>query len=424
MKRRTRIVLVTFFLTALAVVLIANFSLGDKQVDRKVDKLYNVEDAQFRRVMGSLLGPQMLDGNRVTALVNGDQIFPAMLEAIRGARRTITLETYIYWSGDIERQFTAALSERARAGVKVHVILDWLGSFKAEDDVIDSLKAAGVDVQLYNAPRWYTLARFNNRTHRKLLIVDGRVGFTGGVGIADEWAGNAQDPDHWRDTQFKVEGPAVSQMQAAFVENWIDITGDVLHGETYFPPLEPVGKALGQVFVSSPGGGAEVMQLMYMLSIAAAKKSIRLSASYFIPDDVGIKTFVDALKRGVKVQIILPGPYQDVKIVGAASKDEWGELLRHGAEIYEYQPTMFHTKVVVVDDLWTSVGSTNFNSRSFSVDDEANLNVYDAEFAAINTRIFEDDLKRSRRYTLEEWEARPLHRKIIEKTLGVFSSQL
>jgi cardiolipin synthase A/B len=424
MKRRTRIVLVTFFLTALAVILIANFSLGDKQVDRKVDKLYNVEDAQFRRVMASLLGPQLLEGNRVTTLVNGDQIFPAMLEAIRGAQRTITLETYIYWSGDVERQFTAALSERARAGVKVHLILDWLGSFKAEDDVIDSLKAAGVDVQLYNAPRWYTLARFNNRTHRKLLIVDGRVGFTGGVGIADEWAGNAQDPDHWRDTQFKVEGPAVAQMQSAFVENWIDITGDVLHGEAYFPPLEPAGKALAQVFVSSPGGGAEVMQLMYMLSIAAAKKSIRLSASYFIPDDVGIKTFVDALKRGVKVQIILPGPYQDVKIVGAASKDEWGELLRHGAEIYEYQPTMFHTKVVVVDDLWTSVGSTNFNSRSFSVDDEANLNVYDAEFAAINTRIFEDDLKKSRRYTLEEWQARPLHRKIIEKTLGVFSSQL
>lgn len=422
--RKTRIVAVTVALTALAVLLIANFSLGDKKIDKRVESLYSVADPHFRRTIGTMLGPSLLPGNRVEALVNGDRFFPAMLEAIRGARESITLETYIYWSGRTGEAFVDALSERARAGVRVHVLLDWVGSGKIDRKVFEQMRAAGIEVRLYNPLRWYTLAKMNNRTHRKLLVIDGTIGFTGGAGIADEWTGDAQDPDHWRDTQFRIEGPAVAQMQAAFMENWIEASGVVLHGAAYFPPLRERGSAHAQVFVSSPGGGGETAQLLYLLSIASAAKSIRMSAAYFVPDNTEVRTFVAALERGVRVQIILPGPHTDSAVVRRASRAEWGKLLRAGAEIYEYQPTMYHCKVLVVDDTWTSVGSTNFDSRSFSVNDEANLNILDGAFAAAQTRIFEEDLKRSRRVTLAEWESRPWTEKLWEYTLGLLSSQL
>ena len=423
MGRRTRTVLATVALTALAVLLIANFSLGDKKIDKRIEPLYTVSDPQFRRKIDAMLGA-MAPGNRVEALVNGDRFFPAMLEAIRGASTSITFETYIYWSGEIGKEFVAALSERARAGVRVHVLLDWFGSWKIEDSVRRQMEEAGVEVVLYNPLRWYTLTHMNNRTHRKLLVVDGKVGFTGGAGIADEWAGNAQDEKHWRDTHFRIEGPAVAQMQAAFMENWIEATGVVRHGDVYFPPLEKRGPATAQIFVSSPGGGGESAQLLYLLSIVSAAKSIRMSASYFVPDNVEVDAFVGALKRGVRVQIILPGPHTDSETTRRASRADWGPLLRAGAEIYEYQPTMYHVKVLIVDDLFTTVGSTNFDSRSFSVNDEANLNVYDRDFAQAQARIFEEDLKRSRRVTLEEWEKRPWTERLWERTAALLSSQL
>jgi cardiolipin synthase len=424
LSRRAKIIFLTVAATALAVLLIANFSLGDKKIDEKVESLYSVEDPQFARNLAVMLGPAILPGNRIETLVNGDRIFPAMLQAVRGARSTITFETYIYWSGETGREFARSLSERARAGVKVHVLLDWVGSWKMDKDSLKDMKAAGVRVELYNPPRWNTLAQMNNRTHRKFLVVDGRVGFTGGAGIGDEWTGDAQDPEHWRDTHFRLEGPAVAQMQAAFMENWIETTGVVLHGEEYFPALPQRGAARAQVFVSSPGGGGESAQLLYLLSIAASARTIRMSASYFVPDDVEVRTFVDALKRGVRVQIILPGPHTDSSALRRASRSTWGGLLRAGAEIYEYQPTMFHVKAMVVDDVWTSVGSTNFDSRAFSVNDEANLNVYDRDFAAAQSKIFAEDLKRARRVTLEEWESRPWTEKLWEHTMGLLSPQL
>ncbi|MGH8664830.1 MAG: phospholipase D-like domain-containing protein, partial [Burkholderiales bacterium] len=348
MTRRTKVILATVVITAIVVVLLLNLSLGDKQVDRKIASLYTIADAQFARTMGVMLGPALIPGNHAEALLNGHEIFPAMLAAIRGAKRTITFETYIYWSGDIGKQFAEALSERSRAGVKVHVLLDWVGSSKMDEKLLAAMKEAGVALQRYNRPRWYNIGRLNNRTHRKLLVVDGRIGFTGGVGIADLWSGNAQDPEHWRDTHFRIEGPAVAQMQSAFMDNWIEVTGEVLHGEAYFPPIEQHGDHFAQVFTSSPGGGSESMQLMYLLSIAAAVHNIRMSASYFVPDDVSVGMFAAALERGVKVQIILPGPHIDTAIVRRASRSTWGKLLRAGAEIYEYQPTMFHCKVMVV----------------------------------------------------------------------------
>jgi cardiolipin synthase len=406
------------------VLLVANLSLGDKVIDEQVPTLYAVEDAQFLRSMNVLLGPQLVAGNRVQALVNGDQIFPDMLAAIRGARSTITFETYVWWSGKVGSEFTQALAERARAGVRVHVLFDAVGAGKLDDASVEAMKAAGVQVERYNPLRWHSVVRMNNRTHRKILVVDGRVGYTGGAGIADEWSGDAQDKDHWRDTHFRVEGPAVAQMQAAFMENWIETTGKVLHGADYFPELPRPGEHLAQFFIASPGGGGESMQLMYLMSIAAAQRSVRLSASYFVPDDTEVRAFVAALKRGVKVQIIMPGRHMDSEIVRRASRASWGELLRAGAELYEYQPTMYHCKVMIVDERWVSVGSTNFDTRSFSTNDEANLNVYDREFALAQVRIFEQDLKRSRRVTLEEWQQRPWTEKLWEHGMGLLSSQL
>jgi cardiolipin synthase len=422
--KKARIAVISVVATAAVVLLALNLTLGDKQIDRRLEHRYEVADPQFLRTMGVLLGPPLLQSNRAEALLNGDEIFPAMLAAIGSAQRTITFETYIYWSGRIGAEFAHALAERARAGVKVHVLLDWVGSDKIDPVYMQTMEQAGVEVRRYNKPRWCSLGRLNNRTHRKLLVVDGAVGFTGGVGIADAWLGDADTPDHWRDTHFRLTGPAVGQLQAAFMDNWMQATGAVLHGEDYFPRLAPRGEHHAQVFLSSPGGGAESMQLMYLLSITAASKSIRLSMSYFVPDDVAIDTFVAALERGVKVQIITPGRHIDTEIVRKASRASWGRLLEAGAEIYEYQPTMFHCKVMVVDDLWVSVGSTNFDNRSFAVNDEANLNVFDAQFAKRQAQIFEQDLARSRRITLNEWQQRPWREKLMEHTAGLLSSQL
>jgi cardiolipin synthase A/B len=424
LKRKWKVALLSVLGTGLAVLLIANLSLGDKRIDEDVPTLYAVEDAQFRRSMNVLLGPQLIPGNRAQALVNGDRFFADMLAAIRGAQRTITFETYIYWSGAVGEQFTHALIERAHAGVKVHLLYDALGSQRIDDSAIGRMRAAGVEVGVYNPVRWHTLVKMNNRTHRKILVVDGRIGYTGGAGIADEWSGNAQDRDHWRDTHFRLEGPAVAQMQAAFMENWIEITGKVLHGEAYFPPLDKAGEHLAQFFIASPGGGGESMQLMYLMSIAAAKRSIRLSAAYFVPDDNEVRMLAAAARRGVEVQIIAPGVETDSPAVRRASRSTWGELLRAGVEIHEFEPTFFHCKVMVVDDLWVSVGSTNFDTRSFSTNDEANLNVYDRGFALEQAEIFEQDLKRSRRVTLQAWAGRPWTEKLWEHAMGLLSSQL
>ena len=425
MKKRDFAVAAIAIVVTVVVGLIAlNFRTGEKRIDQKVARLYETQDAQFTRAMGVLLGPAILDGNKFAVLVNGDEIFPAMLAAIRGARSTITFESYIYWSGDVGREFAEALSERARAGVHVHLLLDWLGSNKLDAAQIARMEQAGVEVERFHEPKWYLLARFNNRTHRKLLVVDGRVGFTGGVGIADEWSGNAQDPEHWRDTHFRAEGPVVAQMQAVFMDNWIKVTGKVLHGGEYFPSIASAGTSRGQVFSSSPEGGSESMHIMYLLAITAATRSIDLSSAYFVPDALAMRALVDAAKRGVKIRIITPGEHMDAQTVRRASRAGWGDLLRAGVAIHEYQPTMFHCKVLVVDGLWVSVGSTNFDSRSFELNDEANLNIVDADFARRQREIFEADLARSKTITLQQWERRPLSEKLLEHAAALLHTQL
>ena len=412
--------LVAIVLTVVAM----NFISAEKEIQRSLEHRYGVGDPQFHRELGAMLGPATVPGNRIENLENGEQIFPAMLEAVRSAQRTINFETYIYWSGRVGKQFADVLSERARAGVKVNVLVDWVGSQKMDDALAEQMQAAGVEIQRYHPLHWYNLGRMNNRTHRKLLVVDGRIGFTGGVGIADQWAGSAQDPDHWRDSHDRLEGPAVAQMQAAFLDNWIKTTGKVLQGADYFPALEPRGEAIAQVFTSSPSGGGDSMQLMYLLSITAAEHTIDLSASYFVPDDLTRKALLAALGRGVRLRIIVPGKHIDELLVRQASRADWGELLQAGAQIHEYQPTMFHCKLMIVDSQLVSVGSTNFDNRSFRLNDEANLNIYDRGWAERLEDVFEADLARSRKITLEDWKHRPLQQKMVERFSALLSSQL
>lgn len=417
-----------------------------------------VDDPQFVRVMSTMLGPPMVGGNKATELVNGDQIFPAMLSAIRSAEHTITFETYIYWSGKIGREFSNALIERAQAGVRVHVIFDSIGSNRISRSHVNRMRNAGVEVEAYRPFRWYdlrTTARLNNRTHRKLLVVDGKIGFIGGAGIGDEWLGNAQDRKHWRDTHYRLEGPVVGQLQAAFMDNWIECNGTVLHGEGYFPRLDARNRVasietdgetgggtggdtgggidgdtggdgmLAQAFSSSAGaGGVESMQLMYLLAIKAARDQIRISMAYFVPDDLTIKILIEARRRGVAIDIIMPGPITDVPLARFAARSLYGKLLKAGVRIYEYQPTMYHCKVMIVDDRWVSIGSSNFDERSFKLNDEANVNVLDPAFAARQIEIFNDDLRQCKRITYKAWKRRSLGGRVAEIFSSLFRSQL
>ncbi|RYZ69693.1 MAG: cardiolipin synthase B [Lysobacteraceae bacterium] len=417
-------IVVTVLVTVLCVVLAMNFATPEKKLEQLPAHLYKISDPGFRREMSVMLGPAIVPGNKVTALQDGDQIFPAMLEAIRGAKTSICFETYIYWSGEVGKQFSQALAERARAGIPVNVVVDWAGSIKMDKDLLDEMRTAGVRVYHYRPLHWYSLGRINNRTHRKLLVVDGSIGFTGGVGIADQWSGHAQDPEHWRDSHFRVDGPAVAQMQAAFNDNWIKTTGQVLNGPAYFPALQRQGDVDSHLFIASPAGGSESMHLMYLMAIAAASSSIDLAASYFVPDDLIVQALLAARRRGVQVRILLPGPNIDSDAVRLASRAGWELLLQSGMQISEYQPTMLHTKMLIVDRELVSVGSTNFDIRSFRLNDEASLNLYDRAFAEEMTAVFEADLEHSQPYTLDRWRQRPLKEKLIERFVLPLKSQL
>ena len=347
-----------------------------------------------------------------------------MLAGIRSAQSTITFETYIYWSGSIGKEFVDALTERAQVGVRVHVLLDRVGSIEMETALLDALRKAGVEVQRFHEPHWSNWDRLNNRTHRKLLVIDGQIGFTGGVGIADQWRGQARNENEWRDSHFRVEGPVVVQMQSVFLDNWMRATGKVLHGPAYFPALKPAWALAAQMFSSSPTDGSESMALMYMLSITAARKSIDLASSYFVPDEMTTKALIDAAKRGVRIRVLTPSGHIDSETVRKASRGSWGPMLKAGIEFAEYQPTMFHVKGIIVDGMFSSVGSTNFDNRSFRLNDEANLNVLSADFGQIQQRIFNADWSKARRISLAEWEARPAVERLWETFAMLLRSQL
>ncbi len=321
----------------------------------------------------------------------------------------------------LRSRFADALSASARRGVKVHLLVDGVGCDCVNGPALRQMEEAGVEVEVYHTAN---LARANHRTHRKLLVLDGRIGFTGGVGIADQWDGDAASADEWRDSHYRVEGPVVAQMQAAFLDNWMKTRAVVLHGEDYFPALVPAGPHRCQMFKSSPMEGSESARLMYLLSIAAAERSIKVGNAYFVPDDLTAQTLIEAVERGVKVEILIPGAHIDSPLVRSASRNRWGELLRRGLRIYEFAPTMYHCKLMVIDDLWVSVGSANFDNRSFRLNDEANLNIIDREIAAAEAAAFDRDLARANEVTYEEWQRRPLWQRATDNAAALLRSQL
>jgi cardiolipin synthase len=385
---------------------------------------FGVRDVAFLQTMHALTGAPLAEGNSVTVLKNGVQIFPSLLAAIKAAKKTINLEFYIYWDGEIGRTFAEALAERARAGVQVKVILDAVGSSGMSQSLIDFMARNGVDLEWYHPLRWYTLSRVNHRTHRKLLIVDGEVGFSGGVGIADNWLGDADSKDHWRETVIRVEGPVVTQMQFAFMDNWVKSRGELLTGLDYFPQIKPRGDHITQVIKSSPSEGISTVKLLYIISIVAAERSIYINNAYFVPDPDTIRALEGAVRRGVDVRVVIPGDKTDVPIARQAGRLHYELLLRRGIRIFEYQPTMMHAKTMVVDGIWTTIGSSNFDDRSFRLNDEVNVNVYDEAIASQMETMFFEDVARSTEISPLKWLRRPAFDRLKEAFAGVFKRQL
>ena len=417
-------IVITLLATALIVALAINLATAEKRLLYRPRRLYTSRDADFRRALGVLLGPPLIAGNEVTTLINGERIFPAMLDAIKTAKVSITFETFVF-RDEIGKLFCKALRDAAQRGVRVHVLLDWLGSRTMSADMLGAMRAAGADVQLYHAPSWFHLGRLNNRTHRKIMVIDGRTGFTGGVGFGREWHGNREHPKDWRESHYQVKGPVVAQMQAVFVDNWIKATGRVLHGSEYFPTHLPVaGDMDAQMFGSSPVGGSESMHLMVLLALTAAHSSIDIENPYFVPDRLTVDALIEARRRGVRVRIVVPGRYTDARIGRWAAQGLYGVLLQAGIEVFEYQPTMIHCKVMVIDGEWTSVGSANFDDRSFRLNDEANLNVFSKHLAAEQIRQVDEDIAHSKRMVLKRWSRRPASRRLYEGLALLLRSQL
>lgn len=403
--------------------IVANLMPERRELQQPLPHHLASSDDQFKISMDALFGSNSIPGNRVETLVNGNQIFPSMLQAIRNAKNTITFETYIYWRGNIADQFADVLSQKAREGVSVKVLLDWIGSVPMDEGLVRRMQSAGVEVVKFRPVSWSTVDRVNNRTHRKLLIVDGRIGFTGGVGIGDEWNGDARSASEWRDNHYRLEGPAVSELQAAFAEHWIEATGDLLMGDRFFPAIKPNGKQDAQIVVSSTHQ-RNVMHLMLMTALAAAEKNIRLGTPYFVPDAITRRQLLEARKRGVEIEVIVPGKTTDARLVQKASRHFWGELLAAGIKIYEFHPTMYHCKLVILDEVWTSVGSTNIDERALRLNDEANINFYDQRFARDQIEIFKSDLMRSTPYTIAQWRQRSAGERLSDWLASLLRSQI
>lgn len=417
------------YLVALAIAFALSVALslltGPEEVSYRLPHRFDVDDPTFIPSAHGLTNPATLPGNRVRLLENGDEIFPAMLTAIRGAKKTVNLAVYIFWSGKVGSQFRDALAERARSGVAVRVILDAVGSkahLQASD--IEAMRSAGCLVEFFHPLRPWMLDSINNRNHRRILVVDGRVGITGGAGIADEWLGNAQSEKNWRETCVEVRGPVVAQLQAAFAQNWSEIRGEALLGDGFYPPLETAGGTRCQVIDSTARAPSSATKLLYAVSIASATRRILLSNSYFLPDAETSAALVDAAKRGVDVEVIVPGHVNDVPATKAGGRSSFGALLRGGVHIFEFQPTMFHPKTMVVDGVFATVGSTNFDNRSFRLNDEINLTMYDAAVASKMEELFRKDQKRCRPYTLADYERRSLKDRLFEWAVLPFRSEL
>ena len=391
--------------------------IAQDQETLKVRSPLGADDARHASYIAALLGDQVTYGNDYDVLTNGDQIFPAMLDAIRGARRRISMETYVYQSGEVANQFTTALEEAARRGVQVNLVVDSVGASAMSDEHEDRLRKAGCRVGTFNAPSWYSMEEVNYRTHRKILVIDGAIGFTGGVGIGDHWLGHAQDKDHWRDTQIRMRGPIVRLLEGGFYENFLEVLGGI-PPELDDPSRPPHEEGASMIVRSSPTGGSNDMKRVYLLAIASARRTLDITSPYFVTDESSEWALRDAIARGVKIRILVEGDITDAMPVKYASRQAYDRLLASGIEIYEYQPTMMHTKALVVDGAWSMFGSANFDNRSLELNDELNVTVASRNLARRLLEDFEQDLHVSSRLDLQQWRRRPP----LEKTRELFWS--
>lgn len=377
------------------------------------------ESDEFLRVLAALTGAQVHRRCTVEVLTNGEAYYEAELEAIRRAQHSVNVEAYIFQKGEVTRRFLEALTERARAGVQVNLVIDAVGSFATWNGYFNELRTAGGRILFYHPIRWYTLPRINNRTHRELLIVDGTVGFLGGAGFADHWLlpnGRGKKRPRWRDTMFRVQGEAVLDMQSTFAENFLETAGEMLCDARYFPACDADGESLALVVRGTPSAGRSSRnRMLFQALIASARKSIQITSPYFLPDRSARAELRRAIrKRGVEVTIVTPGRHTDHLLTRVTSRRLYGSLLRAGARIYEYQPTMIHTKTMIVDGLWSVVGSSNFDYRSFGINDEVNLAARDAGIAERLAEDFAADLAESRLQTYRRWYRRPLFERAYE----------
>ena len=367
---------------------------------------FDIESEEFLDTIAGASSSPFVPGNTVELLNNGDAFYPRMLDAITGAQVSITIEAYIYWAGEIGLQFARALAERAQAGITVKILLDAIGSASIGREILRTLEEGGCQVAWYNPIHWYTIGRFNNRTHRKSLIIDGCVAFTGGAGIADHWRGDARGPHEWRDMQIRLAGPAVTPLQAGFAHNWQEATGELLSGATYYPSIEPSGRLSAQTLMSSPESGGSVVRTMYYLSIVCARKSIYISNPYFIPDAVAIETLIDAKQRGIDVRIMVSGDRNDNWLARQNSVRLYGPLLKAGIEIFEYDRTMLHHKTMVVDGVWATIGTANFDNRSFAHNEESNVCVFNRTLGRQLQNIFYADMAVCEHIDRDTWAHR------------------
>jgi cardiolipin synthase len=364
-------------------------------------------------VQAHAVAPAVAD-NRVELLLNGDQIFPAKLSTIRSARTSITYAEYFYAEGPVAAEIAEALAERCRAGVQAKILLDGVGALSMNKEHRRTIEGAGCRLATFRPIGPFAIRRNNHRNHRRVLVVDGRLGITGGSGVSWKWMGNGKAPEHWRDTDVRMEGPAVEQLQAAFVENWREATGEMLGGPAYLPGAQRVdGGVVAQVVRSSAADGGQPMSNMFLLAIAGARRFIHVTNPYFVPDQHLTDAFLAAARRGVRVVVLVPGVI-DHALVREAGRRNFGELLRAGIEIYEYRPALLHSKTMVVDGVWATVGSTNLDHRSFAFNDELNVAVYDRGFAAALERAFATDVAAARRVTYDTWRARGLMARLYE----------
>ena len=378
----------------------------------------------FMRAVGGASGQPTVFGNTVDLYQNGDEIFPPMLAAIAEAKSTVHFSTYVFWDGTIPDTFADAFSAAAQRGLTVRVVLDSEGSSPMKKAVADRMRRAGVHVSWFHRARWYDWARYNRRTHRRLLIVDGTVAFTGGVGIADEWSGHAQNAKHWRDTHVRVTGPAVTALQSAFLDNWNTCENELLLHERDFPVQEQAGTVPLAVIVSTPSNGTSPAQRVIAACVAAAEGSLHITNPYFIPTRGFRHALADAVRRGVQVQVVMPGPHHDQPIVRRASRHTWRTLVDNGVELYEYQPTMIHAKTLVVDDAVILVGSINFDPRSFSLNAEAGIVALDEALATRMNATFASDLAQSIRVTPEAIALRPWPNRTVDAMCYWIRAQL